>query len=187
MDLTTGRSKGYGFVVYSTPQEAQAAVAEGYLTVDGKRCNCNLASVGAKKDANPKKRSFSSGVATETFSGYSDAYTDGYSAYTTANFDKRPRTEHMAMLSNAGYSMTPVPSVSTGIDLGQQNFQNFQMHMNSSLSAMYTDIQSIKYEMTMMSQNLNSLKASVMAMKAGVDALCARQGLVVPAATNFHQ
>jgi len=187
MDMTTGRSKGYGFVVYSTPQEAQSAVTEGYLTVDGKRCNCNLASVGAKKDANPnKKRSFS-GAGTETaFASYGDAYADSYSAYSTATFDKRQRTEPMGMLAHAGYSMAPVGGVTPGIDLAQ-NFQNFQMHMNSSLSAMYTDIQSIKYEMTMMSQNLNSLKATVMAMKAGVDALCARQGLVVPAATNFHQ
>jgi len=153
MDKTTGRSKGYGFVVYSTPLEAQSAVAEGYLTVDGKRCNCNLGSVGAKKDTNTnKKRSFSGAGIETSFAGYGDAYPESYYAY----------------------SMTPVGGVTPGMDFAQ-DFQNFQMHMNSSLSAMYTDIQSIHYEMTMMSQNLNSLKATIMAMKAGVDGLCASQ------------
>eukprot|EP01123_Difflugia_compressa_P005826 TRINITY_DN17941_c0_g1_i1.p1 TRINITY_DN17941_c0_g1~~TRINITY_DN17941_c0_g1_i1.p1 ORF type:complete len:242 (-),score=47.96 TRINITY_DN17941_c0_g1_i1:63-788(-) len=188
MDLTTGRSKGYGFVVYATPQEAAAAVTEGYLTVDGKRCNCNLASIGSKKDANNinKKRSFS-GTGTETFTTYgSDStYTDNYTPYQTPGFDKRQRTDTtVGLITHPGYPGMPVTGVAPGIDL--QNFQNFQMHMNSSITTMYSDIQSIKYEITMMSQNINSLKATLMAMKAGVDALCARQGLVISSTSTFH-
>uniref|UniRef100_A0A6B2LKE6 RRM domain-containing protein n=1 Tax=Arcella intermedia TaxID=1963864 RepID=A0A6B2LKE6_9EUKA len=53
MDKATGRSKGYGFATFSTPQEAQAAVKEGFLIIDGNKCNCNLASLGVKED---KKR-----------------------------------------------------------------------------------------------------------------------------------
>uniref|UniRef100_A0A6B2LIN9 RRM domain-containing protein n=1 Tax=Arcella intermedia TaxID=1963864 RepID=A0A6B2LIN9_9EUKA len=170
MDVNTGRSKGYGFVVYATPQEAQVATAEGYLTVDGKRCNCNLASVGVKKDGTAvapptKKRAYSEQGAPADYGYAGEGYPD-YSAY--AGYDKRQRTEPLGMAM--GYSMPPV---APGLDL-------VQMHLNSSLTAMYTDIQSIKYEMGAMSQNLNSLKTTLASIKAGVDSLCARQGLVVP-------
>uniref|UniRef100_A0A6B2LHY2 RRM domain-containing protein n=1 Tax=Arcella intermedia TaxID=1963864 RepID=A0A6B2LHY2_9EUKA len=180
MDANTGRSKGYGFVVYSTPQEAQTATAEGYVTVDGKRCNCNLASVGAKKDgsapvAPTKKRSYADQVVgTEAY-----AYADPYAEYSYNSYDKRQRTETMM---HPGYSM---PTGVAGIDLAQQNLQ---VHISSSLTAMYADIQTIKYEMTMMTQNLASLKSSITAMKVGVDALCARNGIAPPAAPPaFHQ
>jgi RNA recognition motif-containing protein len=171
MDMTTGRSKGYGFVVYSTPQEAQAAVAKGFLTVDGKKCNCNLASLGAKKldTTTAKKRSFSEdyleGTGAEGFStNYDAVYGDSYSAYA------------------AGYTM-PVAAASPGVDM--QNYQ-MQMNMNSSLTMMYNDIQAIKYEITMLSQSITSLKSTIVAMKTGVDALCARQGIVVPNSVPFQ-
>jgi len=47
-DKQTGRSKGYGFVIFSTPEAAQRAVVNGYPLIDGKQCNCNLASLGVK-------------------------------------------------------------------------------------------------------------------------------------------
>jgi len=179
LDLATGRSKGYGFVVYSTPQEAQAAVAEGYLTVDGKKCNCNLASVGAKKDAQAmnKKRSFDgsggdmySGITTgSSYEGYD------YSGYPVAGaFDKRQRTD---MSGHGGYMM---PGVTAGVDMSQQSYQNYQMHMTSSFTVMYNDLQSIKYEMTNLSQSIAPIKSTLTAMKNGIDALCAKQGIVVP-------
>jgi hypothetical protein len=49
-DKQTGRSKGYGFVIFSTPEAAQRAVVNGYPVIDGKKCNCNLASLGVKAD-----------------------------------------------------------------------------------------------------------------------------------------
>lgn len=43
VDQNTGFSKGYGFVEFTSPISAQKATASGFITIDGKNCNCNLA------------------------------------------------------------------------------------------------------------------------------------------------
>eukprot|EP01122_Echinamoeba_exundans_P012886 TRINITY_DN5512_c0_g1_i1.p1 TRINITY_DN5512_c0_g1~~TRINITY_DN5512_c0_g1_i1.p1 ORF type:complete len:309 (-),score=64.82 TRINITY_DN5512_c0_g1_i1:104-1030(-) len=58
-DKHTGRSKGYGFVLFREESAAQAAATNPNPTVDGKQCNCNLASLNAKpaeKGANGRLR-----------------------------------------------------------------------------------------------------------------------------------
>jgi len=176
LDLVTGRSKGYGFVAFSTPQEAQAAVAQGYLTVDGKKCNCNLACVGAKKDSTSitKKRSFPEGVPL----GGPELYppVTGYENYdySAPSLDKRQRIE--PMMANGGYLAVP-------IDMSQA-YQNYQSQFNSSLNVIYNDIQNLKYEITNLSQSIAPLISSLMSMKNGIDAICHKQGIVVPQAAS---
>jgi RNA recognition motif-containing protein len=43
VDQATGFSKGYGFVEFISPISAQKATASGFILIDGKNCNCNLA------------------------------------------------------------------------------------------------------------------------------------------------
>jgi hypothetical protein len=43
-DKNTGKSKGYGFVTFASPNAASLAVANPTPFIDGKTCNCNLAS-----------------------------------------------------------------------------------------------------------------------------------------------
>jgi RNA recognition motif-containing protein len=43
VDQNTGFSKGYGFVEFISPISAQKATASGFISIDGKNCNCNLA------------------------------------------------------------------------------------------------------------------------------------------------
>lgn len=45
-DKNTGRSKGYGFVTFRDPDSARRACADPTPMIDGRRANCNLASLG---------------------------------------------------------------------------------------------------------------------------------------------
>ncbi|KAG8660129.1 RNA-binding protein 24-A isoform X2 [Manihot esculenta] len=45
-DKNTGRSKGYGFVTFRDPDSARRACADPNPIIDGRRANCNLASLG---------------------------------------------------------------------------------------------------------------------------------------------
>ncbi|URE48108.1 hypothetical protein MUK42_13667 [Musa troglodytarum] len=48
-DKTTGRSKGYGFVTFKEPEAARKACEDAAPVINGRRANCNLASLGAKR------------------------------------------------------------------------------------------------------------------------------------------
>ncbi|XP_061336466.1 uncharacterized protein LOC133283601 isoform X2 [Gastrolobium bilobum] len=49
-DKNTGRSKGYGFVTFKDPEAAKKACQNPSPIIDGRRANCNIASIGAKKN-----------------------------------------------------------------------------------------------------------------------------------------
>lgn len=55
-DKATGRSKGYGFVTFREPEAAMKACVDAAPVIDGRRANCNLASLGVQrsKPSTPK-------------------------------------------------------------------------------------------------------------------------------------
>ncbi|XP_058110151.1 probable RNA-binding protein ARP1 isoform X2 [Magnolia sinica] len=48
-DKITGRSKGYGFVTFKEPEAAKKACEDATPMINGRRANCNLASLGARR------------------------------------------------------------------------------------------------------------------------------------------
>ncbi|GKU91773.1 hypothetical protein SLEP1_g5595 [Rubroshorea leprosula] len=48
-DKLTGRSKGYGFVTFKDAEAAKRACEDATPTINGRRANCNLASLGARR------------------------------------------------------------------------------------------------------------------------------------------
>ncbi|XWS35951.1 hypothetical protein CRYUN_Cryun20dG0040800 [Craigia yunnanensis] len=55
-DKSTGRSKGYGFVTFKDPEAAMRACQNPSPIIDGRRANCNLATLGAQKTRPPTPR-----------------------------------------------------------------------------------------------------------------------------------
>ncbi|BFG40434.1 hypothetical protein CerSpe_267080 [Prunus speciosa] len=55
-DKATGRSKGYGFVTFRESEAAMRACVDAAPVIDGRRANCNLASLGVQrsKPSTPK-------------------------------------------------------------------------------------------------------------------------------------
>ncbi|KAK1323271.1 hypothetical protein QJS10_CPA02g00792 [Acorus calamus] len=52
-DKNTGRSKGYGFVTFQEPEAAMRACVDASPVIDGRRANCNLASLGVQRTRPP--------------------------------------------------------------------------------------------------------------------------------------
>ncbi|XP_065873942.1 probable RNA-binding protein ARP1 [Euphorbia lathyris] len=49
IDKITGRSKGYGFVTFKEAEAARKACVDPAPVIDGRRANCNLASLGVQR------------------------------------------------------------------------------------------------------------------------------------------
>ncbi|XP_058006096.1 probable RNA-binding protein ARP1 isoform X2 [Hevea brasiliensis] len=49
IDRNTGRSKGYGFVTFKEAEAARSACEDPAPVIDGRRANCNLASLGVQR------------------------------------------------------------------------------------------------------------------------------------------
>ncbi|XP_021767213.1 RNA-binding protein 38 [Chenopodium quinoa] len=72
-DKSTGRSKGYGFVTFKEPEAAFRACQNPSPVIDGRRANCNLASLGAQKNRPPTPQHVAGGGRFRPSSGLMNA------------------------------------------------------------------------------------------------------------------
>lgn len=61
-DKITGRSKGYGFVTFKEPEAAKKACEDPTPVINGRRANCNLASLGARRPRSSSSATSPQGV-----------------------------------------------------------------------------------------------------------------------------
>ncbi|PPR85545.1 hypothetical protein GOBAR_AA35147 [Gossypium barbadense] len=124
-DKNTGRSKGYGFVSFKDPDAAMRACQNPSPTIDGRRANCNLASLGAQKTragrfrpapglmASPVYHGSSSTFIQQPNSQYSIPYSAyGYTGYSQdsiypLNYYSLYGGQQFSPYYTAGASMTP--------------------------------------------------------------------------------
>ncbi|KAL7085520.1 hypothetical protein ACP275_14G285600 [Erythranthe tilingii] len=55
-DKNTGKSKGYGFVTFREAESANRACVDPNPVIDGRRANCNIASLGRPRPSPPRGR-----------------------------------------------------------------------------------------------------------------------------------
>ncbi|GAV72010.1 RRM_1 domain-containing protein [Cephalotus follicularis] len=99
-DKATGRSKGYGFVTFREPEAAMKACVDAAPVIDGRRANCNLASLGVQrsKPSTPKH----GGAAGRNFRAISSFQT-GFGGVGTA-FPSAPTFPHYAIQQGIPYT-----------------------------------------------------------------------------------
>ncbi|KAJ4832731.1 hypothetical protein Tsubulata_033047 [Turnera subulata] len=55
-DKNTGKSKGYGFITFRDPESARRSCVDPNPVIDGRRANCNIASLGRPRPSPPRGR-----------------------------------------------------------------------------------------------------------------------------------
>ncbi|KAF1869015.1 hypothetical protein Lal_00048295 [Lupinus albus] len=68
-DKNTGNSKGYGFVTFRDAESARRACSDPNPVIDGRRANCNIASLGRPSSSSPRGSGTFQGGVTGTVHG----------------------------------------------------------------------------------------------------------------------
>ncbi|RWR87672.1 RNA-binding protein 38 isoform X2 [Cinnamomum micranthum f. kanehirae] len=147
-DKYTGRSKGYGFVTFKDPESATKACEDPSPVIDGRKANCNLASLGQRSHQYTHRQGIGRfrpvlGSSTPVYRGTFRTYlqqpaqyplpysTYGYSRYSQANMYP---ANHYSVYR--GHQSSPYYAVS-----GPGMLQNFYLyytqfgHGNGSIQA----------------------------------------------------
>ncbi|KAI3751573.1 hypothetical protein L2E82_22663 [Cichorium intybus] len=77
-DKITGKSKGYGFVTYRDPESAKRACEDPNPMIDGRRANCNIASLGRPR-ASPQGRNQGGNIAFQGTNAMGQGASSSYS------------------------------------------------------------------------------------------------------------
>ncbi|CAI9117188.1 OLC1v1018534C1 [Oldenlandia corymbosa var. corymbosa] len=106
-DKTTGRSKGYGFVTFREPEAAMRACVDASPVIDGRRANCNLASLGVQRSKPSTPKQGSGGGNRNNFrimSGF-QAYQNGGGMGTAAAYPSAATFPHYSIQQGVPYNV----------------------------------------------------------------------------------
>ncbi|XP_021997782.1 RNA-binding protein 24-B isoform X1 [Helianthus annuus] len=79
-DKNTGRSKGYGFVTFREADAAMRACVDAAPVIDGRRANCNLASLGVQRSKPSTPNKLGGGRTIRLMGGYGGVYHHNHQA-----------------------------------------------------------------------------------------------------------
>ncbi|CAK7328572.1 unnamed protein product [Dovyalis caffra] len=103
IDKNTGRSKGYGFVTFKEAEAAKKACVDPAPVIDGRKANCNLASLGVQRSRPSTPQH--GGVGGRNFragKSFSSGYQGGVGA---AAFPSTPTLPHYAIQQGIPYAL----------------------------------------------------------------------------------
>ncbi|KAI4296662.1 hypothetical protein L6164_036603 [Bauhinia variegata] len=136
-DKLTGRSKGYGFVTFKEPEAAKKACQDPTPIINGRRANCNLASLGARRprssaNSPPRQQPGSNGGPRNAPAAPANHVNWYYPVGTPAS-----PFHHQHHQSVPVYGYTPT-YIATDINYNQKmNYNGGGAYMNGHYSAVY--------------------------------------------------
>jgi RNA recognition motif-containing protein len=175
MDKVTGNSKGYGFVIFVEAENAQQAVAEGFVSVDGKNCNCNISSLGNQL-TNKRGKGQTGG-------------NDGNNGNNNQNHNQNHNNNHNNHNHNHNQNHNQNQNQNQNQMMGNNNnyhppylneAEAFKGQVTTQLQSMYVDIQSVKFEISLLNGSINQIKQTMFSMKQSLDTL------ILQGATNTN-
>ncbi|XP_031122881.1 RNA-binding protein 24-B-like isoform X2 [Ipomoea triloba] len=102
-DKATGRSKGYGFVTFREAEAAMRACVDAAPVIDGRRANCNLASLGVQR-SKPSTPKHGGGGGVRNFRAMS-GFQGGFGATATAFPSATTFPHHYAIQQGLPYNL----------------------------------------------------------------------------------
>ncbi|KAL4554534.1 hypothetical protein LXL04_039365 [Taraxacum kok-saghyz] len=102
-DKITGKSKGYGFVTYRDPESAKSACEDPNPMIDGRRANCNIASLGRPR-ASPQGRNQGGNIAFQRTNTMGQGVSSSYSGVPPPLAPPPPPTPPSVMYPPYGYA-----------------------------------------------------------------------------------
>ncbi|XP_074589385.1 uncharacterized protein LOC141845224 isoform X2 [Curcuma longa] len=132
-DKITGRSKGYGFVTFREPEAAMRACIDPAPVIDGRRANCNLASLGVQR-SKPTKPLHGGGSRNFRVMKSFQGGTGAAFASPAATFPPHYAIHHQGQLPYYVYGFSPY---STEYNYAASDYQSYYNIFGGAAAAQY--------------------------------------------------
>ncbi|XP_021685178.1 probable RNA-binding protein ARP1 isoform X1 [Hevea brasiliensis] len=102
IDKNTGRSKGYGFVTFKEAEAARRACVDPAPVIDGRRANCNLASLGVQRSRPSTSQQYGGGRNFRVMKSFHAGFQGGVG---TLPFPSTPTLPHCAIQQGIPFTL----------------------------------------------------------------------------------